>query len=211
MDMRGWREGVRKFGRLSLLPVTQEVQGSYSDIPGGPSYLTDGFLSVLPNSGHDWDLSSPPTPHHTPQAPLLFPASTHVPLSRLVLAATGNCDSGVWLARGLPPPTSGRPGRSQPWRTPRALPPDVHQGPGQGCPPLGRAETPRGFLLGAAVGVRAAAPTAYSGYPHVPGEKTEVQRGCYICSGHTAELVPWGCSAGSGRAQLASRVKALPV
>lgn len=97
----------------------------------------------------------------TPQAPLLFPASTHVPLSRLVLAATGNCDSGVWLARGLPPPTSGRPGRSQPWRTPRALPPDVHRGPGQGCPPLCRAETPRGFLLVAAVEIRAAAPAMW--------------------------------------------------
>lgn len=150
----GGREGTEKFGGLSLLPVTQQGQGA-PDPPGFPSYLTCSWQTVFCLSL--WDLSSLPTPPAQPPSPPPPPPTSR--LSRLALAQreTVTQESGC---RGPPSPhvrPGGQPGASfgRLW----ALLPAVQLRPGQGVlPSLGRANPPRGFLLAAAAGKRAAAP-----------------------------------------------------
>ena len=150
------------------------------------------------------DLSSPPTPPpKTPSPPPLPPTSP----TRLVLAAMGNSDSGVWLARGLPPATSGRPGRSQPWPRPRALPPDIQGAWARGVlPQQGRCATriPAGGSSRTKCGSTSYIlfPAACSGYSHCPGEELRfgepgtlarvTQRNWVLCGGAGAQLASPG-------------------
>lgn len=106
-----------------------------------------------------------------------------------------------------------RPGRSQPWPTPGALPPDARPAvlwPGESSPPPGRHSTwtPSGGSSGGPNHVTLPAACGGGGvggsYPHFPGGETEVQRRCDAHQSHKAELAPWGPGAGSHSVQLAS-------
>lgn len=79
---------------VSLGAQAHEVQPELLDVT-----RSGHFLSVLPNpaTAGIWVFRPRPTSTH------------HRPYSRLVLAASGNCDSGVWPARAtLPPRPSGQ-------------------------------------------------------------------------------------------------------
>lgn len=156
-----------------------------------PTAATAGISALRPRP-----LSSPP-----------YPTATHIPLSRLVLAATGNCDSGVWLARDLPPPRpGGQAGASLGRRQGPSHLTSKGLGPGLSSPQQGRHST--WILIGG--GRRrtqsssinhANVPTVCDGCSHFPGEEPEVQRACYTCPGshsRTGRLgIQWPCSMAS--------------
>lgn len=184
---------------MSLLPATQR----YKDptlIPLDP-HLSDRWFSVC-LAQQQPQLESQLSAHAPSDAPP-YPTATHIPLSRLVLAATGNCDSGVWLARGLPPPRpGGQAGASLGGRQGPSHLMSKGLGPGVSSPQQGRHST--WVLIGGSSRRTQGSstnhtnfPTVCDGYSHFPGEETEVRRVCCTCPGHTAGLGPWGHSGGA--------------
>lgn len=174
---------------MSLLLVTQRGARIPLWHPRTPSIsdllLRDGFLSVPTRATAGFPALRPlprlPSPPPCLHPPAPFP---------VVLAGreTVTQDSGG-IGASLPQRPSGqagrRLGRSRPWPTPGALPPDVRQtglGPGVSSPRQGRHST--WSLTGGSGGNKSSSPncetlpTACGGYTHLPGEETKVQRGC---------------------------------
>lgn len=107
---------------------------------------------------------------------------------------------------GLPPTTSGRPGRSQPWRIPRALPPDV-QGAWAGVSSAQQGRQSTWSLIGDSSRNKSSSSNHItltimcSGFQR---RKLRLREAVNTRPGHTADLAPWGRGAHCGSAQLAA-------